>query len=55
LEWKLFDKRNKLIQKVNCQYDSLDIANWDNDAVKVVVDFKNKCTYILETEGEKVE
>lgn len=54
VDWKLYDTSGEFIQDVNCQYDSLDIALFDNKAVRVEVDFQKKEAYILE-KGELIE
>lgn len=54
MDWKLFDIEGNFIQEVNCQYDSLDIALFDNNAVRVEVNFQNKEAYILES-GQEVK
>ena len=48
MEWKLFDQHGNFIQEVNCQYDSLDIALYDNNATRVEVNFIKKEAYIIE-------
>jgi hypothetical protein len=48
IEWKLFDRDGSLIQEVNCQYDSLDLAVMLRNAKKVEVDFEKKEARIIE-------
>lgn len=55
MEWKLYDEHGLFIQDVNCQYDSLDIAQFDNDAIVVKVNFKNKEAHIIERNEPQME
>lgn len=50
MDWKLYDKDGSFLQEVNCQYDSLDIACFDHNAIEVRVDFLEKKAYIIEKE-----
>lgn len=55
MEWKLFDRDKNFIQEVNCQYDSLDIATFDNNATQVLVNFEKKEAYIIATKDDDIE
>lgn len=47
MDWKLFDKENKFLQEVNCQYDAADIATMMYDAKQVVLDFDKQEAKII--------
>jgi len=47
MNWKLYDENGSFLQEVNCQYDSLDFAHFEYNAIEVKVDFKNKKSYII--------
>lgn len=47
LDWKLYDDKDVFLQEVNCQYDSLDMAVMQHDAVKVEVNFESKTAKII--------
>lgn len=47
MEWKLYDINDNFLQEVNCQYDSLDIADLFYDAEQVLIDFKHKKAQII--------
>lgn len=55
MDWKLYDVDGEFIQDVNCQYDSCDISLWNHRATKILVDFENKTTTIVEKEADIIE
>lgn len=50
IDWKLLDQDGKMLQEVNCQYDSCDISLWDYNAKRIIIDFSTKTTQIIEKE-----
>lgn len=51
MDWGLYDKDGNFIEEAFCKFDSLDFA-LDRGAIKVVVDLKNRKTFIVEFEDE---
>lgn len=47
MDWKLHDINEGYLQDVNCQYDSLDLADMLYNAEQVLIDFKHKKAIII--------
>ena len=47
MNWVLLGKDGKQLQKVNCQYDALDIARWEYNASVVHIDFEKNTARII--------